>query len=121
VALRDDMRTHLPTLLPKYIALLGEAERSGVYNLVPPTLRTLECLEAALEEHMQLLLPALVHLMDPGKARRRGMCSARHNFSVVNDDSHEDHGDDDVVHDDADADDNDVGGVHACDPVVPAA
>ncbi len=69
MALRDDMRTHLPTLLPKYISLLGDAERSGVYNLVPSTLGTLERLEAALEEHMQLLLPALVHLMDPGEPR----------------------------------------------------
>ncbi len=65
-ALRDDMREALPRLLPKYIALLGDAERSNQYELVPRVLDTLEGLGPVLEEHLPVLLPALVRLMDPG-------------------------------------------------------
>lgn len=66
-ALRDDMREALPRLLPKYIALLGDAERSSQYELVPRVLDTLEGLGPVLEEHLPVLLPALVRLMDPGQ------------------------------------------------------
>ena len=66
VALRDDMRAHVPDLLPLYIAVLADAERSGVYDLVPPTLETMVSLEVALEEQLYLFLPALVRLIDPG-------------------------------------------------------
>ncbi|KAK9806315.1 hypothetical protein WJX72_010074 [[Myrmecia] bisecta] len=66
VALRDDMRMYLPDLLPKFVALFAEAERSGVYDMVRPALQALEALGTALEDHLQLLLPALVRLIHPG-------------------------------------------------------
>ena len=66
VALRDDMRAYLPDLLPRFVALFGEAERSGVYDMVRPALGALEALGTALEDHLQLLLPALVRLIHPG-------------------------------------------------------
>ena len=67
VALRDDMRSYLPGLLPKFVALFGEAERSGGYELVRPALACLEALGSALEGHLPLLLPALTRLINPSK------------------------------------------------------
>lgn len=40
--LRDDFRAYLPELLPKFIALFSEAERSSQYTAVFPALQTLE-------------------------------------------------------------------------------
>lgn len=60
------MRAYLPILLPKYIALLGDGERSDNYVLVEPVLVTLESLGPVLEEHLPLLMPALVRLINPG-------------------------------------------------------
>lgn len=34
VSLRDDFRAYLPELLPRFIGLFGEAERSGNYDQV---------------------------------------------------------------------------------------
>ena len=65
MALRDDMRTYLPNLLPKFVALFGEAERGGGYELVRPALACLEALGLALEGHLPLLLPALTRLINP--------------------------------------------------------
>lgn len=64
--MRDDMRTCLGNLLPKYIALLADGERSDNYVLVEPVLATLESLGPVLEEHLPLLMPALVRLINPG-------------------------------------------------------
>ena len=66
VSLRDDMRAYLPDVLPKFIALFQEAEREGSYQMVQPALDALEALGPALEDHLQLLLPALVRLIPPG-------------------------------------------------------
>ena len=66
VSLRDDMRAYLPDVLPKFIALFQEAEREGSYQMVQPALDALEALGPALEDHLQLLLPALVLLIPPG-------------------------------------------------------
>lgn len=66
VSLRDDMRAYLPGLLPRFIALFGEAERGGGYELVRPALGALEALGATLGDHLPLLLPALVRLIHPG-------------------------------------------------------
>jgi hypothetical protein len=70
VALRDEMRVYLPTLLPKFVALFGEAERGGGYDMVRPALSCLEALGTALEDHLPLLLPALVRLIHPSTASR---------------------------------------------------
>jgi hypothetical protein len=35
VSLRDDFRAYLPELLPRFIGLFAEAERSGNYDQVP--------------------------------------------------------------------------------------
>lgn len=67
MALRDDIRAYLPGLLPKFVALFGEAERGGGYELVRPALACLEALGTALEDHLALLLPALVRLIHPSK------------------------------------------------------
>lgn len=61
------MRVYLPSLLPKFVALFGEAERGGGYDLVRPALGCLEALGTALEDHLPLLLPALVRLMHPSE------------------------------------------------------
>lgn len=66
VSLRDDMRVFLPELLPKFITLFQEAEREGSYQMVQSALDSLEALGPALEDHLQLLLPALVRLVPPG-------------------------------------------------------
>ena len=66
-ALRDDIRVYLPELLPRFTALMGEAERSSNYVTVRPALNTLEALGLALEEHLPLILPALVRLISPGQ------------------------------------------------------
>ena len=66
VSLREDVRSYLPELLPKFTKLFEDAERSGKYEMVPQALRTLEALGPALEAHLQLLLPALVRLICPG-------------------------------------------------------
>ncbi|DBA66640.1 TPA: hypothetical protein ACH3X2_002209 [Trebouxia sp. C0005] len=85
VSLRDDFRAYLPELLPRFIGLFAEAERSGNYDQVPAALHALESLGAALEDHLQLLLPALVRLIciGPGVAgspvdiRRAALVSCR--------------------------------------------
>ena len=53
------MRAYLPGLLPRFIALFGEAERGGGYELVRPALGALEALGATLEDPLPLLLPAV--------------------------------------------------------------
>lgn len=67
VSLRDDFRAYLPELLPRFIGLFAEAERSGSYDQVPAALHALEALGGALEDHLQLLLPALVRLICVGR------------------------------------------------------
>jgi len=58
------------------VSLFGEAERTGDYQMVEPALASLEALGPALEDHLQLLLPALVRLICPGEhtAQQSGMC-----------------------------------------------
>lgn len=48
------------------MGLFAEAERSGNYDQVPAALHALEALGGALEDHLQLLLPALVRLICVG-------------------------------------------------------
>ncbi|KIY92187.1 hypothetical protein MNEG_15776 [Monoraphidium neglectum] len=65
LSLRDDLRPHVPELLPRFVGLFVEAERTGVFDMVRPALGALEALGVALEEHLHLLLPALMRLVSP--------------------------------------------------------
>ncbi|EFJ44271.1 target of rapamycin, growth-regulatory PI3K-like protein kinase [Volvox carteri f. nagariensis] len=65
VALRDDIRWYVPELLPKFVAVFGEAERSGSWDLVRPALGALEALGSAVDDSLHLLLPSMVRLISP--------------------------------------------------------
>jgi FKBP12-rapamycin complex-associated protein len=65
LSLRDDLRPHVPELLPRFVGLFADAERSGVYEMVRPALGALEALGSALENQLHLLLPALMRLASP--------------------------------------------------------
>ncbi|XP_010557538.1 PREDICTED: serine/threonine-protein kinase TOR isoform X2 [Tarenaya hassleriana] len=62
LALNDEFRTYLPDILPCFIQVLGDAERFNDYTYVPDILHTLEVFGGTLDEHMRLLLPALIRL-----------------------------------------------------------
>ncbi|KAL4435039.1 hypothetical protein ABPG77_003864 [Micractinium sp. CCAP 211/92] len=64
--LRDDFRSYMPELLPRFVALLNEAERTSDFSLVKPALDAIRALGPVLEDHLQLLLPALNRLIVPG-------------------------------------------------------
>lgn len=50
------------------MGLFAEAERSGTFELLKPALAALEALGSAVEEHLHLLLPALVRLINPAQS-----------------------------------------------------
>ncbi|KAG9440008.1 hypothetical protein H6P81_020173 [Aristolochia fimbriata] len=62
LALNDEFRTYLPVILPCCIQVLGDAERCNDYTYVVDILHTLEVFGGTLDEHMHLLLPALIRL-----------------------------------------------------------
>ncbi|XP_074275847.1 serine/threonine-protein kinase TOR [Silene latifolia] len=62
VALNDEFRTYLPVILPCCIQVLSDAERCNNFTFVPDILHTLEVFGGTLDEHMHLLLPALIRL-----------------------------------------------------------
>ncbi|XP_050232506.1 serine/threonine-protein kinase TOR isoform X2 [Mercurialis annua] len=62
LALNDEFRTHLPVILPCCIQVLSDAERYNDYTYVLDILHTLEVFGGTLDEHMHLLLPALIRL-----------------------------------------------------------
>lgn len=62
VALNDEFRTYLPAILPCCIQVLSDAEKRNDYTYVPDMLHTLEVFGGTLDEHMHLLLPALIRL-----------------------------------------------------------
>ncbi|XP_072960137.1 serine/threonine-protein kinase TOR [Typha angustifolia] len=62
LALNDEFRAYLPDILPCCIQVLNDAERSNDYTHVPDILHTLEVFGGTLDEHMHLLLPALIRL-----------------------------------------------------------
>ncbi|KAH7665067.1 Non-specific serine/threonine protein kinase protein [Dioscorea alata] len=62
LALNDEFRTYLPVILPCCIQVLVDAERCNDYSHVPDILHTLEVFGGTLDEHMHLLLPALIRL-----------------------------------------------------------
>lgn len=65
LAVPDDFRAYVPELLPKFVSVFVEGERTGQCEMVKPALETLEAWGSALEEHLHLLLPALVRLVSP--------------------------------------------------------
>ena len=67
-ALRDEFRAYLPELLPRIVAVLTDAERSGRYAAVPYVLRALETFGNGVDEHLHLILPSIVRLFKPGVA-----------------------------------------------------
>ncbi|OIW11181.1 hypothetical protein TanjilG_22988 [Lupinus angustifolius] len=62
LALNDEFRTHLPVILPGCIQVISDAERCNDYTYVLDILHTLEVFGGTLDEHMHLLLPALIRL-----------------------------------------------------------
>ena len=62
------MKAFLPDLLPRFTALIGEAERSSNHTTLGPALLALEAMGLCLEEHLPLVLPALMRLIAPGTA-----------------------------------------------------
>ncbi|EXB61547.1 Serine/threonine-protein kinase TOR [Morus notabilis] len=62
LALNDEFRTYLPNILPCCIQVLSDAERYNDYTYVLDILHTLEVFGGTLDEHMHLLLPALIRL-----------------------------------------------------------
>ncbi|PRQ22228.1 putative non-specific serine/threonine protein kinase [Rosa chinensis] len=62
LALNDEFRTYLPDILPCCIQVLSDAERCNDYTYVLDILHTLEVFSGTLDEHMHLLLPALIRL-----------------------------------------------------------
>lgn len=65
--MRDDLKPYLPDILVRFTQLFQETERDGSSQMVQPALHALEALGPALEDHLQLLLPALMRLVPPGK------------------------------------------------------
>ncbi|KAL7199558.1 hypothetical protein ACSBR2_021782 [Camellia fascicularis] len=64
LALNDEFRKHLPVILPCCIQVLSDAERFNDYTYVLDILHTLEVFGGTLDEHMHLLLPALIRLFN---------------------------------------------------------
>lgn len=58
----------MPDLLPKFVALFNDAERTGDYSMVKPALETMRALGPVLEDHLHVLLPALVRLIGPSSS-----------------------------------------------------
>jgi FKBP12-rapamycin complex-associated protein len=69
LSLRDDLRPHVPELLPRFVGLFVETERSGVFDMVRPALGALEV------RHAVLARPARVRA-GPGWAGRAWAGSA---------------------------------------------
>nr|XP_016478294.1 PREDICTED: LOW QUALITY PROTEIN: serine/threonine-protein kinase TOR-like [Nicotiana tabacum] len=74
LALNDEFRKYLADILPCCIQVLTDAERFSDYTYVIPILHTLEVFGGTLDEHMHLLLPALIRLfkLDASVEVRRG-------------------------------------------------
>uniref|UniRef100_A0A7R9YR22 Serine/threonine-protein kinase TOR n=1 Tax=Chlamydomonas euryale TaxID=1486919 RepID=A0A7R9YR22_9CHLO len=83
ISLRDDFRGHVSELLPKFMSLLADAERTCSYDMVRPSLICLEALGGAVEDYLHLLLPSIVRLVTSGQSsmplevRRTALLAAR--------------------------------------------
>lgn len=58
-------RQYVPELLPKFVSLISDAERTMNYDHIRGALGALEALGSAVDEHLHLLLPALTRLVAP--------------------------------------------------------
>ncbi|PNH00404.1 Serine/threonine-protein kinase TOR, partial [Tetrabaena socialis] len=58
-------KQYVPELLPKFVAVFGEAERAGSWDLVRPALGALEALGGAVDDSLHLLLSSMVRLISP--------------------------------------------------------
>eukprot|EP00889_Picochlorum_renovo_P008615 jgi/Picre1/35645/NNA_003106.t1 len=65
VTLREDFKVHMVDLLPKFISLLDEADRTEDYSLVGAAMETLCSLGPVLEESLPLLLPSIFQVLGP--------------------------------------------------------
>jgi len=61
--LREDLREHMSNLLPKFISLLDEADKTEDYSLVGAALKTLCALGPVLEGSLTLLLPSIFQVL----------------------------------------------------------
>ena len=75
-ALQDEFRPHLADVLPRCVALLSDAERSRNFQATPHVLHALESFGLSLEEHLRLILPALVRLIKPPSAAAAAAAAA---------------------------------------------
>ena len=77
----DDLRAHLPSLLPGVVALLSGIERGDVasHELVPQALHTLETFGGAIDDQLPIVLPALMRLAVPGASSAPVPRSTQHN------------------------------------------
>ncbi|RMZ52908.1 hypothetical protein APUTEX25_001027, partial [Auxenochlorella protothecoides] len=64
--LQDDFHTYMPDLLPMFVAVFDDAERTGDFAMIKPALEAIRSLGTVLESSLQLLLPVLVRLITPG-------------------------------------------------------
>lgn len=64
--LQDDFHTYMPDLLPMFVAVFNDAERTGDFQMIKPALDAIRSLGSVLESSLQLLLPVLVRLITPG-------------------------------------------------------
>ena len=64
-ALHDDFHPQLPDLLPRFVSVLSETERTGDYTCVASVLNTIEAFGVSVEGYFHLLLPAYVRLYCP--------------------------------------------------------
>ena len=87
-ALQDEFRPHLDDVLPRFVALLTDAERTRRFESTPHVLHTLECCGLCLEEHLRIVLPALMRLIKPGcptpmASLANGAATGAHSDGVV--------------------------------------
>ncbi|XP_020699146.1 serine/threonine-protein kinase TOR isoform X1 [Dendrobium catenatum] len=62
LALQDEFRSYLSSILPNCIQVLVDAERCNDFSYVPDILHTFEVFGGTLDEHMHLVFPALIRL-----------------------------------------------------------
>lgn len=65
VTLRDDFKDHLVDLLPKFISVFEDADRTEDYSLVVATMGTLCALGPVLEDSLAILLPPIFQVLGP--------------------------------------------------------
>jgi FKBP12-rapamycin complex-associated protein len=62
-SLRDDLRPHMPELLPRLVALFVDAERTGNYEMVKPGLEALEVNKGPQNIHLSLCCQGVLHFL----------------------------------------------------------